>query len=145
MIVFSRLQALRRFGLVVLFATVPLAASAADRCTDQAQAEVDRVTREFSAKRPAQGDQQAERAWSSELHTALAAIGKRADACASAQRSNPPPEAAQKQQACVAASHSRLEALQKKYAGRPMTPQEQATRRDEENQLVEDRMACMRR
>lgn len=124
---------------------VPLAALAADRCTDQAQAETDRVTRELSARRPAQGDPQAERAWSLELHTALAAISKRADACASAQRSNTPPEAAQKQQACIATVHNRVEALQKKYAGRAMSPQDQATRREEESRLMDERMACTRR
>lgn len=134
-----------RVTLALLAALPPLCAAAQDGCTAQGVAEQDRITREFSSQRPARGDKDAELAWSRNLYAALAAAAKRAEDCTRASRVSTPPSAAAMRDECIAESNRRADELEHRYRGRTLTAQEQATRRAEEQRLLDERMDCGRR
>lgn len=134
-----------RFMLIFLTAIVPLGATAQDQCTTQGQAEQDRIVREFSSQRPTRGDKDAELTWSRNLNQALAAAAARAEDCTRSSKAAIPSATVAKEQACIAESHRRAEEIDKRYRGRTLTAPEQATRRAEEQRLIEERMSCTNR
>jgi hypothetical protein len=135
----------RHVTLFLLIALLPLAASAQDKCTVQGEAEQNRIVREFSGQPPAKGDKDAEITWSKNLHAALAAAAKRAEDCARSNKSAIPPATAAKAQECIAGNNRRADEFDKRYRGRTLTAPEQATRRAEEQRLIEERMSCTNR
>jgi len=131
--------------LSLLAALLPLVASAQDECTAQGEAEQKRIVQEFSRQVPAKGDKDAELAWSKKLNAALEAAAKRAEDCTRSNRRAIPPATAAKEQECIAGVNRRTDDLDKRYRGRTLSAQEQATRRSEEDRLLEDRMSCINR
>lgn len=134
-----------RNKLLLLAALLPLAATAQDKCTVQGQVEQDRVVREYSGQRPAKGDREAELTWSRNMNSALAAAAKRAEECTRSSKPATPAAAAMKQEDCIAGAVRGVTDLEKRYQGRTLTSQEQATKRSEEQRLIEQRMSCTNR
>lgn len=130
------------FLLVVL---LPLAASAQDKCYAQAETEQNRIVREFSSQPPSKNDRDAYLAWSKNMNSALAAAARRHEDCVRSNRAAIPPTTVAKEEECIAGSNRRAEEFDKRYRGRTLTAQEQATRRAEEQHLIEERMSCANR
>lgn len=126
-------------------ALLPLAASAQDKCDAQAQAEQNRILREFSGRPPSKNDQEAYLAWSRNLNAALATAAQRHEDCVRSNRGAIPPSTAAKLEECITGNNRRADDFEKRYRGRNLTAQEQAARRAEEQRLIEERMSCTSR
>lgn len=123
----------------------PISALAQPSCTERYQAEQERIAREFTAQPPKKGDKEAELAWSKKLHAALAESAKNADQCERDARRAVSPSAQAAENECIAANNRRTDELTKKYRDRTLDRAGQATRRQEEQQLLDERMACVTR
>jgi hypothetical protein len=132
-------------SIIFLVALLPLAASAEDYCYARAKAEQNQILREFSSHPPSKYDQEAYLAWSKKMNAALAAAAQRHEDCAAAARAAFSPATSAKVEECIAESNRRTDELGKRYHGRNLTAQEQATRRAEEQRLVEERISCSSR
>jgi hypothetical protein len=121
---------------------LPLVSVGQDKCTEQGKAEQQSIEREFTAKRPAKGDKDAELTWSKNLYAALAASAKRAEDCTRANRPAATPAATAKLEECLADVRRRTDELQQRYRGRTPTLQEQKKQRDEEARLQDEYQAC---
>lgn len=130
---------------LLLLVFFPIAALAQDKCTEQGQAEQIRIQKDFMARRPAKGDQEAELTWSKNLHSALAASAKRAEDCTRANKPPIAPAEAAKIDACLAGVRQKTDALHQRDRGRTLTMQEQTARRAEEQGLQDEYMACTRK
>lgn len=133
------------FTIFLLVALLPLAASAQGNCDAQAEAEQNRILREFSRQPPSKYDQEAYMAWSKSMNAALAAAAQRHEDCIRSSRAAISPATAAKVEECIAGSNRRADEFEKKYRGRNLTMQEQATRRAEEQRLLDERMSCTSR
>jgi len=130
--------------LPVLALWVPLAGAAQDKCAAQAQAEQQRIERELTAQRPARGDKAAEQAWASKLHSELAAVASRFEACTRANTPKHTAAATAKMDDCLAGVRRRGDELRRQSSGRTLSLQEQTLLRDQERRLHDDYMACSR-
>ena len=102
------------------------------------------MIRDLSARPPSKHDKDAQIAWSTKAHTALAAIAQRHEECRRANRPVVTPEMAAKVDACLAENNRRSEESEKRYRGRNMSAEEQAASRAEGRRLMDERMACTR-
>lgn len=132
-------------ALPILAILLPFTASAKEKCDAQAEAEQNRIMREFSIQAPSKNDQQAYLAWSKSLQTALATAAQRHEDCVRAARAASRPANAAKVDECIAESNRHYHEIQAKYRGRTLTAKEQAEARAEEERLIEERMACTTR
>ncbi|WP_305717471.1 hypothetical protein [Hydrogenophaga sp.] len=116
--------------------------AAVQRCIDQFQAEQNRIEREFRRTRPPETDRAAFERWANNLHAALNAAGRAAEACE--RRSQPAltPERLTTLEACMAQVAAQSEALERRYAGRTLSREEQSQLRAEQLALHERRIAC---
>ena len=133
-----------RSVVVFLAVLLPLTANAKDKCDAQAEAEQNRITREFSSQAPSKNDQQAYIAWSKNLHAALATASQRHEDCLRSARAASRPANAAKLDECIAEANRHADELQAKYQGRSLTAEEQAALRAEQERVIEERMACTR-
>lgn len=116
--------------------------AAAQRCIAQLQAEQSRIEQEFRRTRPPETDRVAFERWSKNLHAALDAAGRAAEACE--RRSQPAltPERLATLEACIARVAAQSAALERRYAGRTLSREEQSQLRAEQLALHEQRIAC---
>lgn len=128
--------------ILILAALLPLTANAKDKCDAQAEAEQNRITREFSSQAPSKNDQQAYLAWSKNLNAALAAAAQRHEDCVRSARAASRPANTAKMDECIAEANRHYHEIEAKYRGRTLTVEEQAAHRAEEEKLLEERMAC---
>jgi hypothetical protein len=135
----------RHITIFLLVALLPFAASAQSNCDARAEAEQNRITREFSSQAPSKHDQQAYMVWSKNLHTALSGVASRHEDCIRSSRAATSPATASKIDECIARINRRTDEFEKKYRGRNLTTQEQAMRRAEEQRLIDERMTCTSR
>lgn len=134
-----------RVTIFLLVALLPLTVSAQSKCDAQAEAEQNRIIREFSSQPPSKHDQDAYLAWSKNMNAALAAAAQRHEDCRRSSRTAILPATVAKEEECIAGSNRRAEEFEKRYRGRTLTAQEQTTRRAEEQGLIEERMSCTNR
>ena len=128
----------------LLATLLPLAANAQDKCKAMAEAEQNRIVREFSSQAPSKNDQHAYLAWSKNLNAALSAADQRHEECVQSARAASRPANAAKVDECIAESNRQYHEIQAKYQGRTLTAGEQTALRAEEERMIEGRMACMR-
>jgi len=131
--------------IFLLVALLPLAASAQGNCDAQAEAEQNRIIREFSSQPPSKHDQEAYLAWSKSMNAGLAAAAQRHEDCRRSSRTAIPPATVAKEAECIAGSNRRAEEFERRYRGRALSAQEQTIRRAEEQRLIEERMSCTNR
>lgn len=116
--------------------------AAVQRCIDQFQAEQSRIEQAFRRTRPPESDRVAFERWANNLHAAIDAAGRAAEACE--RRSQPAltPERLAALEACIARVAAQSEALERRYAGRTLSREEQSQLRAEQLALHEQRIAC---
>lgn len=125
--------------------TPPAGAATSARCMARFQAEQARIEREFARQRPAPGDTQAHQAWMARLMAELETAAREAERC---EHANQPPWTdadRARLDACLAETQAQFEAMQRRDAGRTLSPAEQAARRAEDEALLQRRRACERR
>ncbi len=130
--------------IALLAAFIPLHTAAQSICDTRAEAEQAQVIRELSARPPSKHDKEAYIAWSTKMHTALAAVAQRHEECRRANRPAVTPEMAAKVDACLAENNRRSDESEKRYRGRNLSAEEQAASRAEGRRLMDERMACTR-
>ncbi len=81
-----RIAMTRNITIFLLVALLPLAASAQGNCDAEAEAEQNRIIREFSSQPRSKHDQVAYLAWSKSMNTALAAAAQRHEGCRRSSR-----------------------------------------------------------
>jgi len=108
------------------------------------QAERVRIEREAAATAPKASDQPAYQRWSANLHAALEAAGREAEACNKRSRPAPTQQELSKLDACLAAASGRLAEAGKRYQGRTLSMDEQRAQRSDEQRALDERDACMR-
>lgn len=138
--------------LLTLSFLAPLARAAEDpACIEAYKEETRRIG--LKAKRDAKAnppgkDLEAQQRFMAPVHAALKAAAEKAEQCeknSRAARPGPTAEANRRAKACVDRSQAQATELQRRYAGRTdLSRAEQAARREAENRMVEDRMACLR-
>lgn len=128
----------------LLLVAPPALAQTEQDCLDRFRAEAAAIERGHARHVPARGDRAAEAEWSRTLHEALAQASARAEACSRAAR---PPASAAAQRAladCRAQAAQQAAALDRRFAGRALSRDEQAALRTESQRLDDERSACLR-
>lgn len=115
---------------------------AVQRCADQLQADQTRIQREFVRERPSQADKAAFENWAIRFHAALNAAGRAAEACERASQPALTPERRATLEACIANVSVKSEALERQYAGRNLSFEEQTALRTARLELHDQRIAC---
>lgn len=112
------------------------------RCAAQLQAEQLRIERDFARDRPAKSDKVAFERWTNNMHAALNAAGKQAEAC---ERENTPPMSSERRktlEGCLAKNSAKTDEVLRKYSRPNPTREEQAQQRAELEELHQQRIAC---
>lgn len=115
---------------------------AAQRCVAQLQAEQARIERDFTRDRPPQTDKVAFERWARNLHAALNAAGKAAESCERQSQPALTPERRSTLEACIFRVSAKSEELNRRYAGRNLSRDEQSKLRAEQLELHDQRIAC---
>jgi hypothetical protein len=115
---------------------------AAQRCAAQLQAEQARIEREFARDRPAASDKAANDRWAKNLQVALHAAGRTAESC---ERQSQPAMTQDRRavlEACISQVDKKLQEVDRRYAGRTLSREEQGGLREEHRALQDQRIAC---
>lgn len=116
--------------------------TAVQRCAAQLQAEQARIERDFTRDRPPQSDKVAFERWSRNLHAALNAAGKAAESCERQSHPALTPERRTTLEACISRVSAKSEEVNRRFAGRTLSRDEQARLRAEQLELHDQRIAC---
>lgn len=112
------------------------------RCAAQLQAEQLRIERDFARDRPPNSDKVAFERWANNMHAALNAAGKQAEACERESTPSLTPDRRKTLETCLAGNSAKTDEVLRKYSGpRPMR-EEQAKQRAELEELHQQRIAC---
>jgi hypothetical protein len=114
----------------------------AQRCIAQLQAEQARIERDFTRDRPSESDKVAFDRWTRNLHAALNAAGKAAESCERQSQPALTPERRSTLEACVSRVSAKSEEVNRRFAGRTLSRDEQSKLRAEQVELHEHRIAC---
>ncbi|MES2976324.1 MAG: hypothetical protein V4757_22080 [Pseudomonadota bacterium] len=124
--------------------TQPAFAAEDPKCMARFDAERGRIEREAAATAPKASDLPAYQRWSANLHAALQAAGREAEACN--KRSTPPLSTQERSSldACLARASGRLAEAEKRYQGRALSMAEQTAQRALQQQALDERDACVK-
>ena len=117
-------------------------AHANQRCASQLQAEQARIERDFARDRPPKSDKVASERWANNMHAALNAAGKQAEAC---ERQSTPaltPDRRKTLDDCLARNSAKADEVQRRYASTKPTREEQAKQRADLDEVHQQRIAC---
>lgn len=112
------------------------------RCEAELQAEISKIERDFIRDRPSKSDKVAFDRWANNMHAALNAAAKQADAC---ERENTPtltPDRRKTLDNCLARNSAKTDEVVRKYSSPKPTREEQAKQRVELEELHQQRIAC---
>ncbi len=123
-------------------ATQGAQSEAVQRCIAQLEADQARIERDFVRERPSRADKVAFDQWATRLHATLEAAGRAAEACERASQPALTPERRAALEACIANVSRKSEALDRQYAGRNLTFEEQTALRAARQELLDQRIAC---
>jgi len=115
---------------------------AAQRCIAQLQAEQARIDRDFNRDRPPEADKVAFERWARNLQVALSAAGRAAESC---ERQSQPALTSERRsalEACISQVSAKSEEVNRRYAGRTLSRDEQSKLRAEQLELHDQRIAC---
>lgn len=115
---------------------------AAQRCLSQLQTDQSRIQRDFVRERPPASDKAAYDRWASSFHAALNAAGKAAEECERKARPALTPERRTTLDTCISQVAGKSQDIDRRYAGRTLSREEQAKMREEYQALHDQRIAC---
>lgn len=128
--------------LVMVGAAHGAETAAVQRCAAQLQAEQTRIERDFSRDRPPASDKAAYDRWAQNFHAALNAAGRAAESCERQSQPVMTPDRRAALDACLSKAASQLAQVDRQYAGRTPSLEDQAKMRAEYQALHEQRIAC---
>ena len=135
-----------RTQIAFLLFAVALAQSsgayANQRCAAQLQAEQLRIERDFARDRPPKSDKVAFDRWANNMHAALNAAGKQAEACERESTPSLTPDRRKTLENCLARNSAKTDEVLRKYSSPKPTREEQAKQRGELEELQRQRIAC---
>jgi hypothetical protein len=112
------------------------------RCAAQLQAEQARIERDFARERPARTDKEAFDRWARNMHVALEAAGRAAESCERQSQPALTPDRRSALETCISRVAAKTEELNRRYAGRTLSREEQSKQRAELLELHDQRIAC---
>ncbi|MBA4343345.1 MAG: hypothetical protein C0423_14510 [Methylibium sp.] len=115
---------------------------AVQRCAAQLQSEQARIEQAFARERPPESDKVAFQRWARNLHAALNAAGRSAESC---ERQSQPAMATDRRsalEACISRVTAKSDEVNRRYAGRTLSREEQAQLRAAQLDLHEQRITC---
>lgn len=115
---------------------------AVQRCAAQLQSEQARIERDFARERPPESDRVAFERWSKNMHAALNAAGRSAEACERQSQPAMTPERRSTLETCISRVTTKSDEVNRRYSGRTLSREEQAQLRAAQLDLHEQRIAC---
>ncbi|MEQ1742892.1 MAG: hypothetical protein ABL869_10415 [Candidatus Nitrotoga sp.] len=130
------------FLLLALLVVQSSEVHANQRCEAQLQAEISRIERDFVRDRPPKSDKVAFDRWANNMHAALNAAGKQAEACERESTPSLTPDRRKTLDNCLARNSAKTDEVLRRYSSLKPTREEQAKQRAELEELHQQRVAC---